>query len=64
VDGHSDEELRGALNSVQFRLQGTPTVIIAKTVKGKGVPMIEGHGVWHHRIPNEAELAQIMEALS
>jgi transketolase len=64
VDGHSEEELKSALNSVQFQPQGTPTVVIARTVKGKGVPMLEGHGVWHHRIPNEAELTQIMEALS
>jgi len=26
--------------------------------------MLEGHGIWHHRIPNETEFAQIMEALS
>ena len=64
VDGHSVAELRGALNSVRFQPKGRPTIIIAKTIKGKGVPMLEGHGIWHHLIPNESELAQIMEALS
>jgi len=64
VDGHSEMELRAALDRVEFQPYGTPTVIIAKTVKGKGVPMLEGHGIWHHRIPNEIEFAQIMEALS
>lgn len=63
VDGHSERELREALGSVQFRAEGSPTVILAKTIKGKGVPMLEGHGLWHHRIPNEAEFTQIMEAL-
>jgi len=64
VDGHSESELRTALNNIRFQAEGSPSVIIAKTVKGKGVPMLEGHGVWHHRIPNEAEFAQIMEVLS
>jgi len=64
IDGHSEAELRKAFDSVNYQPRGTPTAILAKTVKGKGVPMLEGHGIWHHRIPNEAELAQIMEALS
>jgi len=64
VDGHSEVELRAAFDSIKFQPCGKPTVIIAKTVKGKGVPMLEGHGVWHHRIPNEVEFAQIMETLS
>ena len=64
IDGHSEAELRTAFDSVKFLAQGTPTVIIARTVKGKGVPMLEGHGVWHHRIPNEEEFEMIMEALS
>ena len=41
-----------------------PVAIIAHTVKGKGVPMLEGHGAWHHKIPNAQEYAQIMEALA
>jgi transketolase len=64
IDGHSDKELHDAFRSIKFQSNGTPTAIIAKTVKGKGVPMIEGHGQWHHRIPTDAELKQIMEALS
>lgn len=64
IDGHSEDELQNAFDKVGFCSSGTPTVIIAKTVKGKGVPMLEGHGVWHHRIPNEEEFEMIMEALS
>lgn len=63
-DGHSEAELQAALGKVKFQLHGTPTVIIAKTVKGKGVPMLEGHGQWHHRIPTEEEYEQIMKVLS
>ena len=64
IDGHSEQELRSAFSSINFCLQGTPTVIIARTVKGKGVPMLEGHGKWHHRIPNREEYREIMEAIS
>jgi transketolase len=64
LDGHSEEELRGAFNGAQFNLHGSPTVLICKTVKGKGVPLIEGHGPWHHRIPNEEEYKIIMEELA
>ncbi len=64
IDGHSETEIDTALRRVKFQLQGTPTAVIARTVKGKGVPMLEGHGVWHHRIPNEEEFKIIMEALS
>jgi len=63
IDGHSQEEIKKALENVHFCSRGIPHVIIAKTIKGKGVPMLEGHGVWHHRIPNDAEYKTIMEAL-
>lgn len=64
IDGHSETELDAAFKSIPFSLDGTPTALIAKTVKGKGIPMLEGHGVWHHRIPNEDEFKTMMEVLS
>jgi len=64
IDGHNDDELRRAFDNVRFESRGVPTVIVAKTVKGKGVPMLEGHGMWHHRIPNAEEYAKIMETLA
>lgn len=63
IDGHDEGQIRDALDSVPFAATGTPTAIIARTVKGKGVAMLEGHGTWHHRIPTDAELAAILEAL-
>jgi len=64
ADGHSEPELRAAFDRIVFQPTGSPTVVIAKTVKGKGVPMLEGHGVWHHRIPTAAERQQMREALA
>jgi len=63
VDGHSELALRHALDGLKFSSEGTPKAIIAQTVKGKGVHMLEGHGIWHHRIPNATELSNIMKEL-
>jgi len=64
VDGHNEAELYAAIKSIPFQSRGIPTVILARTIKGKGVPFIEGHGIWHHRIPDASEYQRIMEALS
>jgi transketolase len=64
VNGHSESNIKAAFSSVKSCLHGSPVVIIAETTKGKGVPMLEGHGIWHHRIPNDEEYKIIMEALS
>lgn len=45
VDGNNVEELLNVFNSVAF---GKPKVIIADTVKGKGIPSIEGKEGYHH----------------
>ena len=42
---------------------GVPGVILAKTVKGKGVPFMEGQFAWHAKVPGDAELAAALEAL-
>ena len=63
IDGHSEEELVNAINKIDFK-SDVPTVIIANTIKGKGVKMTEGHGQWHHKIPNEDEYKILMEELS
>jgi transketolase len=64
IDGHSPRDLEAALAEANPHPSGSPMAIVARTVKGKGVPMLEGHGEWHHRIPNESEYHTIMEALS
>lgn len=61
-DGHDKNALYKAFSLVS---QGSkPLALIAKNIKGKGVSLVEGHGRWHHRIPNEEEYAELMEALS
>lgn len=64
IDGHDEKQIKAAFQAVADKDTDQPSVIVAHTIKGKGVPMMEGHGKWHHRIPNEEEYAQIMEALA
>jgi transketolase len=59
IDGHNPEDIEEALN----QRPAWPYAVIARTTKGKGVSFLEGHGKWHHRIPNAEEYAAIMEEL-
>ena len=56
IDGHSEEEIFSTLNKISFDFNSKPKIIIANTVKGKGVSFVEGHGPWHHHIPTDEEL--------
>ncbi|MET8927356.1 transketolase [Streptomyces sp. NPDC004623] len=47
VDGHDPEQLRTALSRIPYT-PGTPTVLLARTVKGKGLPYIEGQARSHY----------------
>lgn len=49
IDGHDHEQIREAVNSP--RGDG-PTVIIADTVKGKGISFMENDILWHYRFPH------------
>lgn len=64
IDGHSAEDINRAFSSLNFAAHGTPTAVIAHTVKGKGVSFLEGHGRWHHRTPNDEEWRLIQEELT
>lgn len=63
IDGHNPQDLITALSDFTSGLAKAPTAIVAKTIKGRGVSFIEGHGAWHHRIPSEIELAEIYKEL-
>ena len=60
IDGHNHAQIREALLT---RATGSPTVVIANTVKGKSVSFMENNPIWHFRMPNEKELSILMEEL-
>jgi len=64
IDGHSEEEMKNCFEILNFEKIGAPKVIIAHTIKGKGVTFTEGHGAWHHRIPSDIEMNQLINELA
>lgn len=60
INGHNYEEIKKALLT---RITKKPTLIIANTIKGKGVSFMEGVPIWHYRMPNEQELQTLMNEL-
>jgi len=63
IDGHEQEQILEAFKHFSLRADARPMVIIARTIKGRGVPFVEGHGKWHHRIPDDLEYEDIRESL-
>ena len=60
VDGHSHSDL---FSNLINQKQNKPKVIIAHTIKGKGVPFMEDKLLWHYRSPNSDELVKSLENL-
>ena len=56
IDGHDYDAIEAAYAEAAAT-KGKPTMILAKTVKGKGVSFMENQCGWHGKAPNEDELA-------
>ena len=54
VDGHSIDDLLGTLSLMNDSKK--PRMIVANTVKGKGISFMENGVKWHHSIPSESEI--------
>jgi len=64
VDGHSFEDMLPLFRGLRSRNSDKPLVVIAKTIKGKGVSFMENKTIWHFRIPTGEEIAQARKELS
>jgi transketolase len=62
VDGHAMEAILAVLEAAAHG-DGRPTVVIAHTIKGKGVSFMEGHYFWHTRVIKPDEFAIAMAEL-
>ena len=63
IDGHDHERLSAAFSEASS-MTGRPTVILARTIKGKGVPFMEGRAEWHDRALTEDLYEEAMKALA
>lgn len=64
TDGHSYDSLLSTLGDIRSRNSGKPLVVIALTIKGKGVSFMENSIIWQFRIPVGDELAQARKELA
>jgi transketolase len=62
VDGHDIQQILDACSQAQSH-RGQPTIIIASTVKGKGVSFMSGAFEWHAKVPTPEELEQALREL-
>ena len=62
IDGHNITQIMEALGQAR-KIKGKPTVIIAKTIKGKGVSYMENQAGWHGKAPNEDEYKRAINEL-
>ena len=56
-DGHNVAALSAAIETAKS-VKGVPSIILAKTVKGKGISFMEGRNTWHGKAINDEEYAR------
>ncbi|MDD3374520.1 MAG: transketolase [Candidatus Omnitrophica bacterium] len=64
INGHSQDDIQNVFGKIKFEHNTKPKVIIANTLKGKGVSFMEGHGSWHARIPSADEFKDALKELA
>ena len=62
VDGHDTKELTDKMQNLPL-MQGKPTIIIAHTIKGKGVSFMENDILWHYRCARGQEFDDALKEL-
>lgn len=63
IDGHNFDELSSVFSKIPFK-KNKPSVVIANTIKGKGVSVLENKNEWHYKTPTELEIKIAEEELS
>ena len=64
VDGHSHHQISEILSKIKADRSGLPKVVIAHTVKGKGVDFMENKLSWHYKSPSEQEYERARKQIS
>lgn len=62
VNGHDLEKVLDAFEGAK-KVKEKPTIILAKTIKGKGVSFMENQAEWHGKAPNDEELKVALKDL-
>ena len=62
INGHNITEISKSYE-ISIQNKNKPTVIIANTIKGYGIPFMENNGLWHYKCPSKEELKEINRIL-
>jgi len=62
VDGHNISQIIESLEKTK-KIKNKPSIIIAHTIKGKGVSFMEGKASWHGKAPNKEEMEKALKEL-
>ena len=63
IDAHSYDQIESAVEAAK-KCKGQPTLILAKSVKGKGVSFMENQAQWHGAAPNKEQYEQAVAELN
>ena len=63
TDGHNFKKLEQVFTNIPIK-KGKPTMIIAHTIKGKGIPIMENKLEWHYKSPKKNQLKDFIEELN
>ncbi|GAA0316802.1 transketolase [Bacillus carboniphilus] len=63
IDGHDTRQIKQALTDLPNRSKRKPSIIIAHTIKGKGVRFMENQFKWHSNVPTKEEYHEAMKQL-
>ncbi|MBK1681978.1 transketolase [Rhodoferax fermentans] len=64
IDGHDEAAIDHAIEQLWASSSTAPKALIAKTVKGKGVPFMEHNNIWHYTRLNQETYAQALAAVA
>ncbi|NJL93746.1 MAG: transketolase [Anaerolineae bacterium] len=62
VDGNDIPALVEIFDQIPFE-KGKPSLIVAHTIKGKGISFMEDQRAWHHKVPNDEQFQRAMQEL-
>ena len=62
IDGHNVEQIQSAFGEIPFST-GRPSVIVAHTVKGRGISWMENELAWHYKSPSEEQVSAALKEL-
>ncbi|MGI6433458.1 MAG: transketolase [Sphaerochaetaceae bacterium] len=62
IDGHNVEHILNAVSTAKS-VNNLPSVIIANTIKGKGLPFMEDDNSWHKKVPTEEQVERAIKIL-